>query len=121
MYVLGGHLTNSDSDFYAITVPAGASVRAEIIEGGSETCESNDIDSRLSFYNTANTSTPLTEDDDNGRGYCSLLDGTGGTPSNPPAHNLAAGTYYLQVRASVVSQSGTAGQFDYRLVVTIRP
>jgi cysteine-rich repeat protein len=119
MFVLGGHQTNADVDFYAITVPPGASIRAEIIEGGAESCESNDVDSTLSLYNAAGTL--LASDDDNGRGFCSLLDGTGGTAVNPQAHSLAAGTYYLAVRASVPAQSGTAGQFDYRLVVTIRP
>jgi cysteine-rich repeat protein len=120
MFVFGGHQTNTDSDFFAVTVPAGASLRAEVIEGSTaETCESLGVDSRLSLYNAGGTL--LTEDDDNGRGYCSLIDGTGGTPVNAPAHALAAGTYYLQVRASAVAQSGAAGQFDYRLVVTIRP
>jgi cysteine-rich repeat protein len=120
-YVLGGHQTASDDDYYAVTVPAGASLRAEVIEGSTaETCESNGIDSLIQLYSAANLTTPITTDDDNGRGFCSLLDGTGGTASNPPAHALAAGTYYLQVRASTVA-TGAAAQFDYRLVVTLRP
>ncbi|APR78028.1 Multiple EGF-like-domain protein 3 precursor [Minicystis rosea] len=121
MYVLGGHLTNSDADYFAVTVPAGASIRAEVIEGAAETCESLEVDSRLTLYSAAAPSTALADDDDNGRGSCSLLDGTGTTPLHTAAHNLAAGVYYLQVRASVLASSGTTGQFDYRLVVTIRP
>jgi hypothetical protein len=32
----------------------------------------------------------------------------------------SAGTYYLLVRASSFSQVNTAGQFDYRLGLTVR-
>ena len=44
VFILGGHQANLDLDTFAITVPAGASIRAEIIEGGAETCESIGID-----------------------------------------------------------------------------
>jgi hypothetical protein len=58
--------------------------------------------------------------DDNGRGFCSLLDGTGATPTHGFAHNLAAGTYYLQVEASAPTNASPNELFDYRLVVTVR-
>jgi hypothetical protein len=93
----------------------------ETIEGsGAETCESLDIDSRVALYNAAGTL--LVEIDDAARGYCSRIDGTGATPVNAAAKALAAGTYYLQVRASALgtAPTGPRGQFDYRLVVTIR-
>jgi len=123
-FITGSHQVNTDSDFYAIIVPAtGRSLRAELIEGNtSETCESNGIDSRLTLYDS--TGIQLADDDDDGRGACSLIDGTGtGVPAlDSLARGLNAGTYYLQVRASaaVTAQSGPSGQFDYRLAVTIR-
>jgi hypothetical protein len=95
-------------------------VRLEIIEGDRavETCESNGIDSRLTLFSPALVQ--LEDDDDAGRGFCSLLDGTGTAPLDPLAHTLAAGTYFVQVRASSFSQAGAAGQFTYRLVATVR-
>src|SRR5262249_37509893 len=46
VFALGTHTVNTDTDYYAINVPAGKSVRAELIEGNAlETCESLDIDS----------------------------------------------------------------------------
>jgi cysteine-rich repeat protein len=121
VYVFGDHTMNVDSDYYAITVPvSGSSVRAEVFEGDRaiETCESNGIDSRLALYDAAGVE--LANDDDAGRGYCSLIDGTGTTPLHVGAHNLAAGTYYAQVRASAFAQASAAGQFIYRLSVTVR-
>jgi len=119
VYIFGGHQVNTDSDFFAITVPAdGMSVVAEIIEGGAETCESNGIDSRLTLVNTAGTE--IANDDDAGRGYCSKIDGSGTAPLHAGAHNLTAGTYYLHVRASTAAQANANGQFDYRLVAVVR-
>jgi cysteine-rich repeat protein len=121
VFVFGNHQQNLDSDVYAVTVPAGKSLRAEVIEGSTaETCESNGVDSRLTLYGP--TGTLLVDDDDDGRGYCSLIDGTGATAQDNGAKGLAAGTYYLQVRASSLTsaQTGPGGQFDYRLAVTIR-
>src|SRR5829696_1728492 len=75
VFVFGGHQVVADSDYYEITVPAGASIRAEIIEGAAETCESNGIDSNLELINASGLQ--LVSDDDDGRGYCSQIDGTG--------------------------------------------
>jgi cysteine-rich repeat protein len=119
VYIAGEHQVNADADYYAITVPAGRSLRAEIVEGSAaESCESNGVDSRLTLYNAQGTQ--LVDDDDDGRGYCSLIDGTGASPLDAGAKGLAAGTYYLLVRASTFASTGAAGQFDYRLAVTIR-
>ncbi|AKT39081.1 uncharacterized protein CMC5_032280 [Chondromyces crocatus] len=118
VFIWGGHMVTSDSDYYAITVPlSGMSLVAEVIEGGSVTCESQLVDSRLTLYNASGTQ--LVDDDDDGRGYCSKIDGTGATGQDTSAHNLAAGVYYLQVRASSAASSA-ASQFDYRLAVTLR-
>jgi len=119
VFVLGNHQQNLDSDIFAVIVPAGRSLRAETIEGSTaETCESNGVDSRLTLYNPAGTQ--IVDDDDAGRGFCSMIDGTGVTPLHAGAKNLPGGTYYLQVRASSFSQSGVNGQFDYRLAITVR-
>jgi hypothetical protein len=119
IFVLGGHLANADSDVYMFNVLAGSSIRAEVIEGSAaETCESNGINSRLTLLNSAGTT--VVDDDDDGRGLCSQIDGTGTLRKDAAAGNLAAGTYYLQVRASTLAQAGAAGQFDYRVQLTIR-
>ena len=120
VYITGNHLVNTDQDWFAITVPKnGQSIRAEMIEGpGGATCESGLEDSRLTLYYASGVA--VGDDLANvGRGLCSRMDGTG----NPPAFaatNLSAGTYYMQVRASPAAQTGPAGQFNYRLVLTIR-
>jgi len=122
-YVCADHQMNLDQDLYSITVPQGKSIRAEIVEvattaSGYETCESFGLDALIALYSPSFTQ--LGTDDDAGRGYCSLVDGTGTTSANSYAHNLNAGTYYLAVRASTFSQSGPDGQFNYCLSVVIR-
>lgn len=117
VFVFGGHQVVTDEDWYTVTVPAGASIRAELIEGDAETCESLEVDSRITLYNPAGTQ--IDDDDDTGRGFCSMLDGTGAIPLDSAAHNLPAGTYSLQVRRSG-TETDTTAQFDYRLVVTVR-
>ena len=116
---VGSHQLTSDADWYAITVPIGnpLSVRAELIEGNAETCESNGVDSHLTLFTSVGTQ--LVADDDDGRGYCSLIDGTGSAPRDAAAHDLPAGTYFLRVRSSSTSNT-PANMFDYKLVVTIR-
>jgi hypothetical protein len=113
-------MVNTDADVYSITVPAGARIRAELFEGGSETCEGLGIDSRLTLLDEAGVQ--LVDDDDDGRGYCSMIDGTGAVPLDAAARNATATmkTYYLMVRASTFSQTGPDGQFAYRLQLTVR-
>jgi cysteine-rich repeat protein len=119
VYVFGDHTLNADSDYYAIDVPEGASVRLETIEGDRavETCESNGVDSRITLYTAGGAQ--IADNDDEGRGWCSLIDGTGTVALHPGAHGLAAGTYYAQVRQSA-SANVAGGQFIYRLVATVR-
>ncbi|WP_437762422.1 DVUA0089 family protein [Sorangium sp. So ce281] len=114
---IAGARTTDDFDFYAVDVPEGRSIRAEIIEGGEEACESLEIDSRLSLLDAAGSL--IADDDDGGRGNCSILDGTGDAPRHPGAHALPAGRYFLRVRAAS-GASGTAALFAYRLAVTLR-
>ncbi|XXX77058.1 DVUA0089 family protein [Sorangium sp. So ce134] len=114
---VAGARTSDDFDFYAVDLPEGRSIRAEIVEGGAETCESLEMDSRLSLLDAEGTL--IADDDDGGRGSCSLLDGTGDAPRHPGAHALPAGTYFLRVRAAS-GASGSAALFDYRLAVTLR-
>lgn len=119
IYVFGSRQVAQDFDTFAILVPAGKSVRAEVIEGsGAETCESNGIDSRLTLLNS--TGTVVGSDSDGGRGFCSLIDGTGTTPANGFAKGLTAGVYYLRVEAQTPGSTSPSMQFDYRLVVTVR-
>ena len=118
VYVFGGHQVVSDDDWFSVTVPAGKSVRAEIIEGSTaETCESGGIDSNLELVDASGN--VLVSHDGLGRGACSLIDGTGSLPTDSAAHNLNPGTYYLHVSAANFVSTASR-QFDYRLVVTIR-
>ncbi|MBZ5714274.1 DUF4215 domain-containing protein [Nannocystis pusilla] len=121
VFVFGDHSTGSDSDYYRIDVPvSGSSLRLEVIEGDRtvETCESNGIDSELTLFNAQGVE--IANDDDDGRGFCSLIDGTGSSPLDTGAHGLAAGTYYVQVKASDAVQNVPNSQFIYRLAATIR-
>jgi cysteine-rich repeat protein len=116
MFIYGDHQVANDSDYYQVTVPAGKSLRAEIIEGDlAKTCESNGIESYLTLYDGAGV--PKIGDFDLGRGLCSLIDGTGSSPQAGSAHALPGGTYYLEVRSISVTASAI---FNYRLAVTIR-
>ncbi len=120
-FASGDHLMNADIDVWAITVPPGKGVRAEIIEGATTTCESFGVDSRLTLLGP--TGAQLVDDDDEGRGFCSMIDGTGSAPLDTAAKNTTAmpQTWYLQVRqSSFVGSSDPEGQFLYRVQVTIR-
>ncbi len=111
LFVAGVHATGADADWYQLTLPNQASIRVETSEGAAGTCESNSIDTIVEVMNGAGVS--LVSDDDDGRGFCSVIDGTGATPRDAAAHNLAAGTYYIRV-------TGYSSVADYRLGVTIR-
>lgn len=118
--VLGSHLANLDVDVFGFTAPGGRSLRVELIEGGAETCESTGVDSYVTLFTASGLA--LGWDDDQGRGLCSLIDGTGVSALHPWASRLAAGTYYLQVEAAPFAQMAgdQRGQFDYRLVISVR-
>jgi hypothetical protein len=118
VFIFGSHQVNADTDYFAVSVPDGWSVRAELIEGAAETCESGGVDSIVTLFDAGGFQ--IAVDDDRGRGFCSLLDGTGASPQYAGAHALVGGMYYLRVQASPSAQIGAAGQFDYRLAVTLR-
>ncbi len=121
VYVFGNHMSFEDADVYSITVPPGGRIRAEIIEGdrASETCEGNSVDSFLTVFDQ--NGVLINSDDDTGRGFCSLIDGTGSAPLDPAARNGTADPqiFYVMVTASTLA-STSGGQFVYRLQVTIR-
>jgi len=120
-YLLASVSSTSDADYYTLTVPSFAHVRAEVIEGNAATatCDSNQMDSELVLYDA--NGALLVRDDDSGRGYCSLIDGTGTAPKNPSAANTTGTTqtFYLLARHSTLLGSGLDA-FPYRVQVTIR-
>ena len=105
----------------AITVPDGAMIKAEIIEGDRavETCESAGIVSRLILYGTDGT-TELVNDTTDGRSSCSMIDGRGvSTRVDANASAMVAGTYYLRVGAATPTGTTASGQFIYKLAVMV--
>lgn len=117
--ILGSRTAGADIDYYAVTIPVnGLSIRAEVIEGDTvKTCESSGMESFLTLYDALGNA--LVTDDDDGRGVCSAIDGTGATPRDSGAHNLMPGTYYLAVSKSP-NATATTEVFNYRLAVTVR-
>jgi uncharacterized repeat protein (TIGR01451 family) len=113
VFIRGGIPAPGDADYFAITVPNGASIRAEVIEGDTATlCGNDTLDSYLVLYDGSGSW--ITDDHNSGRGTCSLIDGTGiAAPANGAAHNLPGGTYYLAVT------DGGGSTFNYRLAVTV--
>ncbi|WP_240808214.1 DVUA0089 family protein [Polyangium spumosum] len=121
--VSASHPTFDDYDYFEVTVPDGKSLRAEIIEGSAaESCATgaDPIDSYLTFFDAAGVE--LGGDDDGGRGYCSVIDGLGATPTHAFASNLTGGKYYLLLQAAPFSRNpgNPVAVFDYKLAVTIR-
>jgi len=119
VYETGSHLLATDVDYYAITIPpTGASLRAEVIEPGvGGECTANAMDSELVLEDASGT--VLVDDDNGGRGLCSRIDGRGAFPTNPAAHDLAPGTYYLRVISSAAAGVGPTAVFNYRVAVTV--
>jgi hypothetical protein len=122
VFVFGDHQQAADADVYAISVPIGWRIRAEVVEGNRtvETCESNGLDSRLTLFD--DTGAVVVDDDDDGRGFCSKIDGTGAVPVDVTARNgtRTARTYYLMVRRSDFAV-GQEQNFVYRLTYNVTP
>jgi hypothetical protein len=111
---INGSITTSDADVFRLTLTERKSLRVELLEGASQKyCDARELDSVLELIDS--TGAVLVSDDDDGRGYCSRIDGTGATPDDVMAANLPPGTYYLRVRSSMASNT-----FDYRLSVLLR-
>jgi cysteine-rich repeat protein len=104
-----GAITVGDHDYYAITLMVPANVRIETFDGSGGACAG--IDTYITLYGPDGTSTVLSDDDD-GLNACSLLEPVGDTS----LRNLAAGTYYLMVRA----YSATTAIPAYQVRVTLQ-
>ena len=120
VFVYGDHQQANDVDVYAISVPAGGRIRAETVEGDrpTETCESNLLDTRITLFDDLGNQ--LIDDDDDGRGFCSKIDGTGAAPVDVAARNAtrSSRTYYLMVRRSAAA-IGDEQVFVYRLAFNV--
>jgi cysteine-rich repeat protein len=115
--VLGDHPAETDTDVFSITLTQPATLDILVLEGGTETCASNGVDSFVELLGS--TGTMLAEDDDEGVGYCSSILGTGTISDHAGAKNLQPGTYYLRVTSS--SFASTAGAvFQYVLRVELK-
>ncbi|HEY4239879.1 MAG TPA: DUF4215 domain-containing protein [Kofleriaceae bacterium] len=117
--VIAGTAAPGDEDYYAITVPAGAAVRAEIVEGPGAMlgdCDSDALGSQLTLYDASGTAI-LAREDSHGRGTCALVSGLGDEPTNAWARNATGATaiWYL-----AVDDDGSGATSDYRLAITVR-
>jgi len=121
-YVFGDHQLTGDADVYAITVPPLAAIHLETIEGNRavETCEGLSVDTRITLFDS--TATQVVDVDDLGRGFCTLVDGTGSVPLHAGLRNFtnAPQTYYIMVRESAFPINPADTQFVYRLTVDFR-
>jgi hypothetical protein len=119
-FVVHGALSSAtDIDYYAITVPAGFSVRAQTLPATANAtlCDTT-TDTILWLENSQGIELAYDDDWYTGIG-CSWFDGTGanhrsGIFSNAWNYTATTQTYYVGVKPY-------AGAFGYRLVVTVRP
>jgi cysteine-rich repeat protein len=96
-----------DVDVVSVSVPGPAStLQAMTVDKGDGGCAAGTIDSEIEILGP-DGSTVLASDDDNGEGACSFAAAAG----------LAAGEYYVRVKASALA-AGTA--FAYGLVVDVQ-
>ena len=97
-----------DQDYFAVTVPAGATILATVGDGAVDTCGSaGDIDSEVEIYDIDGT-TSLAYNDDAGFGYyCSA---TSATVS-------AAGTYYVRAAGSAAYCADCT--YDYSVTIDV--
>lgn len=95
-----------DFDYFAVTVPAGGTLTAEVTDGGTGDCAGFVIDSEVEIYDTDGT-TSLLFNDDTVNDFCSLASLTG----------LPAGTYYVRAAASQVWTPNDT--FSYVLNITV--
>ena len=104
--------TFGNSDFYAFTLDAPASVRIELTSqiGSAQSCEAGTVAGGLMVFNP--TGGALATDSNGGINNCGIVDGIGPSPTDAGLSNLAAGTYTVQA-------SGAAGA-AYSLVLTKR-
>jgi hypothetical protein len=120
VYVSGFMPVFGDNDFFAVTVPEGASIRAEVIEGSQSPappCFSSFWSvGALTLHDPSGA--PLVNAYNNGRFDCPLIDGTGTAPADAAAHALPAGTYFL-VAGFYHTGPGSPTDSNYRLVIRV--
>lgn len=105
-------LPDGDEDCFRVTVPMGASIRAETGDANNACNLGMGADTVITLHNPMGMD--IAENDDaTGRGLCSLIDPT----TTAAARNLAAGTYAVCVR----SYMSTPAIATYYLRVTITP
>lgn len=104
LQTIGGAITSGDSDFYSVTVAAGASLQVQVHSGGIDECGTSSMDSVVALTRTDGSA--VAEDDDSGPLLCSTIDGAA-------ASGLAAGTYLIEVRPY------STQTFDYVLTVRV--
>lgn len=108
--IVGKISPSGDTDWYRVTLGAPGSLKASIDDNGKGGCAAGGdleggLDSELRLYAADGVALLASSDNAPGRGLCSQIDA-----------GLAAGTYYLQVRAST---SGSPEQvFSYKLTAT---
>src|ERR1041385_5670670 len=91
--VSGDHSLTDDVDVYAITVPAGARILAQLFDANaSRSCDRFDIAPPLRLLDPSGAVLETSS------GACARIDGTGVLPPSPAARNPAGvtQTYYLE-------------------------
>lgn len=110
----------ADYDVYAVTVPAGMTAKLKAVThttfGNEASCSM--ADTEIDILDSAGMQ--VANDDDDGEGLCSLIDGTDTMSPDMAdmyAAALAAGTYYVKVYYFNGSATGTINQ--YFLTITL--
>lgn len=104
---LGAITPAGDEDVVAVMVPGPSStLQAAVGDGGTGACAAYQLDSFVEILGP-DGATVLVSDDDTGLGYCSVAQQGG----------LAAGTYFVRVKAPPIQPSAT---FLYSLAVLVQ-
>ncbi len=86
----------ADQDWFALTVPQGATVVAATYPTFGDPTSCDQVhDTRIWLVDSTGTELAFNDDDEARDGFCSTIDGAG---ADTGAANLAAGTYYIRVQ-----------------------
>ncbi len=91
--VFSGSVAASDRDCVSITLPAGASIFAQVQLPAAPGCPSGGVDPRLTVYRASSGNTVTSQDDTIGFGRCEVID----PAVLSSARNLTAGRYVVCV------------------------